>query len=174
MVVPTARTRSAASILAQDSGRDAVALAVQLVVLELVDRKRPEGVEPDVEGDALDVEPREQLRGEVQARRRRRRRAGVGGVDGLVAARLGERLVDVRRQRRLAGGLAVEADAPASVAERLEQLDRPESLTRPQPPRRARERFPDPATERFEEQHLRVAAGRALQVEPGRARPSCR
>ena len=45
---------------------DAVALAVQLVILECLGRHRAEGVEPDVERDALDVERREQLGREVQ------------------------------------------------------------------------------------------------------------
>ena len=38
-----------------------VALSVELVRLELLDRERAEGVEPDVERDTLDVEPREQF-----------------------------------------------------------------------------------------------------------------
>ena len=119
-----------------------------------------------MERDALDVEPREQLRREVEPGRRRGRGAGVGGVDRLIAPRLRQRLVDVRRQRRLAVGLAVEPDAPAPLAERLEQLDRPEPLARPQPPRRPRERLPDAVAERLEEQHLGRAAALALQVEP--------
>ena len=44
-------------------------------------------------------------------------------VDGLVALGIRERRGDVRRQRRVAVRLAVEAQAPASLAEMLEQLD---------------------------------------------------
>jgi hypothetical protein len=38
-------------------GRDLVALTVQRVVLDPVDREWPEGVEPDVKGHPLEVEP---------------------------------------------------------------------------------------------------------------------
>ena len=44
-------------------------------------------------------------------------------VDRLVPLGIGERLGDVRRQRRLARRLALEANAPAPLAEVLEQLD---------------------------------------------------
>ena len=50
------------------------------------------------------------------------------GVDGLVALGIGERLVDVRRQRHLAGRLPLEPDEPAAAAEGLHQLDRAEPL----------------------------------------------
>ena len=84
-----------------------------------------------MEGHPLDVEPREQLRREMEARRSAPLPSPASSrVDGLIAPRIGERLVDVGRQRRLAGGLALEPDAPASLAERLEQLDRPEPLAR--------------------------------------------
>ena len=133
---------------------DAVALTVQRVLLELGDGERPEGVEPDMEGDVLDVELGEQLRREVEPRRRRRGRAGIGGVDGLVAPGLGERLVDVRRQGRFARRLAVEVDAPASLAERLEQLDRAQALAGAEPTRGARKRLPDAVAERLEQEDL--------------------
>ena len=84
----------------------------------------PERVEADVERHALDVEAGEELRREVESRGRRRGGAGVARVDGLVARGIGERLGDVRRQRRLAVRLAVEAEPPAACAEMLEQLDR--------------------------------------------------
>ena len=54
-----------------------VPLTVELVLLELGDGERPERVEADVERDALDVELCEQLGREVEARRRRRGRAGA-------------------------------------------------------------------------------------------------
>ena len=104
---------------------------MQRVRLELVDGERPERVEADVEGDPLDVEPGEQLGREVEAGRGCRSGPGVRGVDGLIPLRLRQGLVDVRRQRWLAVGLAVEPDPPASLAERLEELDRPEPLARP-------------------------------------------
>ena len=77
----------------------------------------------------------------------RRRRPGVPRVDGLVALRVGERLGDVRRQRRLARRLAVEPHAPAALAEMLEQLDRPVAPAGAQPPGRPRERLPDAVAE---------------------------
>ena len=58
-------------------------------------------------------------------------------------------------------------DAPAPLAERLEQLDGAEPLAGAQPARRARECLPDPAAERFDEEHLGVAAGRALHAQAG-------
>ena len=61
---------------------------------------------------------------EVEPGGRRRGRARVARVDRLVALRVGQRLGDVRRERRLAVGLAVEPDEPASAAERLDELDR--------------------------------------------------
>ncbi len=64
---------------------DPVPLTVQLVIFELVDGKRPERVEPDVERDPLHVELREEIRREVETGRGGGGRTGVGGVDGLVA-----------------------------------------------------------------------------------------
>ena len=76
VVVPTARTRRRRRAIRSQAARlDRVALAVELVLLERLDRERPEGVEADVEGDALHVEPREQLGREVEPGGRRRRRA---------------------------------------------------------------------------------------------------
>ena len=95
-----------------------------------------------MERDVLDVEPAEQLGREVEPGGRRGGRAGLVGVDRLVAPGVGERLRDVRRQRRLAGRLAVEPQQPAALAEVLEQLDRPVAPTGAEPPRRPRERPP--------------------------------
>ena len=81
---------------------------MQLVLGERLNRDRTERVQADMERDALDLEPAEQLRREVQARGRRRGRALASRVDGLVALRVPERLRDVRRQRRLAGRLPFE------------------------------------------------------------------
>ncbi len=78
-------------------GAHLVAFAVQRVILDAVDRERPEGVEADVERHALDVELREQLGREVQPRGRRGGRAGRSRIDRLVAVGVGERLGDVRR-----------------------------------------------------------------------------
>ena len=83
----------------------------------------PERVESDVERDALDVEAREQLRREMEPCGRRRGGAGVARIDRLVARGIGERLGDVRRQRRLAVRLAVQPQPPAALAEMLDQLD---------------------------------------------------
>ena len=57
---------------------------------------------------------------------------GSLGVDGLVALGVVERLRDVRRQRRLAGRLAVEADEPAPAPEVLDELDGARAASRPQ------------------------------------------
>ena len=72
-----------------------------------------------MEGDPLDVEASEQLRREVEARGRRGGRAGLARVDGLVALGVVERLVDVRRQRRLAvrlAGRGADATGPRRAA----------------------------------------------------------
>ena len=98
---------------------------MQLVLLERLGRERAERVEADVQRHALDVEPREQLGREVQPGGRRRGRARLVRVDGLVARRVGERLGDVGRQRRLALPARRQPQPPAALAELLEQLDRP-------------------------------------------------
>ena len=59
-----------ARIRCQAAGSTAVPLAVDVVLLDDLRLQRPERVEPDVQGDALDVEAREELRREVQAGRR--------------------------------------------------------------------------------------------------------
>ncbi len=140
-------------------GGDLVALPVHPVLLDHVLRERPEGVEADVQGDALDVEPGEQLGGEVEPGGRRRRRALGAGVDRLVSGRVGERGRDVRRQRRLARRLAVESQPPAPFSEVLQQLHRAVAPPGPQPPRRAGEALPEPVlVEPLEEQHLPTGA----------------
>src|SRR5918993_559716 len=140
-----------------------VALAVQLVLLERLRRERPEGVEADVERHSLDVEPAEQLRREMEPGRWRRGRAGLVGIDRLVPPPVGERLRDVRRQRRLAVRLPVQPDAPASLAEVLDQLDRTVAVARTQLPGRAREREPLVAAEALEQQHF---SARTLEPDP--------
>ena len=127
-----------------------------------------------MERDPLDVEPREQLRREMESGRRRCGGAGLVRVDRLVAARVGERLRDVGRQRRLALRLALEPDAPAALAERLEQLDGPEPLAGAESARGARERLPDAVPERLDQQHLGRAAGLPPQVQARRNDPACR
>ena len=159
---PRARLRSAAT----PRRLHLVPLAVDVVLLDHVGLQRPERVEPDVQRHALDVESREQLGREVQAGRRRRRRALLARVDGLVALGVGERLRDVRRQRRLPGRLAAQPHAPAPLAEMLEQLDRPVARARRAaaasaaraPPRR-------PVPDLLQQQHL---AARLLDRDPRR------
>ena len=90
-------------------------------------------------------------------------------VDRLVALRVGERLGDVRRQRRLARGLALQAQPPAPLAQVLDQLDRAQSLPGPQLLRRTREPLPLPlSVQRLNEENLGLAAGRPLQPQPRR------
>ena len=61
VVVPTASTACAAAIRCQAGVAHLVPLAVDVVLLDDVGLQRPERVEPDVQGDSLDVESREQL-----------------------------------------------------------------------------------------------------------------
>ncbi len=90
-------------------------------------------------------------------------------VDGLVALRVGERLGDVRRERRLTRRLALQPQAPAALAQVLDQLDRPQPLPGPQLLRRPRKRFPLPGSvQRLEEENLGLAAGRPRQSQPRR------
>ena len=139
----------------QASADTLVTLAVQRVLGEIVHRHGAERVETDVERHALDVESLEQLLREVQAGGGRGRRPGLARVHRLVAAGILERLSDVRRQRRLAGGLAVQSQPPAPFAEMLEQLHRAVAATRLEAARRPREAFPEPIlVETLEEQHL--------------------
>ena len=128
---------------------------MQRVLGEIVHRYGPERVETDVERDALDVETLEQLLREVQAGGGRGRRPGLARVHRLVAAGIRERLRDVRRQRRLAGGLAVQSQPPPSFAEMLEQLHRAVAATRLETARRPCETFPEPVlVETLEQQYL--------------------
>ena len=169
VVVPTASTRGAASIRAQAGAATVVPLAVEVVLLEALGRDRPERVETHVERDALDVEPRQELGREVQAGRRSGRGAALPRVDRLVPDGVHERLGDVRRQGRLAGGLALEAQQPPALAAMLEELDRPEALARAQPPRRARQALPQSATaDPLEQEHLGGAASLPHQRDPRR------
>ena len=101
----------------------------------------------------------------MQAGGGRRGRSGLPCVDRLVALGRVERLRDVRGQRRLARRLAVEPQPPASLAEVLEQLDRPIAATGAQPSCRPGEPFPDVAFEPLQQQHL---AARCLDRDPRR------
>ena len=66
-------------------------------------------------------------------------------------------------------GLALQPQAPAALAERLQQLDRAEPLPGPQLARGTGEPFPGPVlAEPLEQQHLRLAAARPLEPQPGR------
>ena len=146
-------------------GPDRVALAVQLVLLERGRRQRTERVQPHMERDPLDVEPAEQLRREMKPGGRGCGRAGFVRVDRLIAGRVGERLGDVRRQRRLTIRFAVEADAPAAVAEVLDQLHRAVAPARAQAAGRPRERQPLAAALVLQQQHLTL---RPLDPDPSR------
>ena len=67
--------------------------------------------------------------------------------------------------------LAVDAHAPAPLAEVLEQLDGAVAPARPQPPRRPRERLPDVAVEPLEQQDFPF---RPLDRDSGREARACR
>ena len=121
-----------------------------------------------------DGQPGEQLAREVEAGGRRRCRAGLVSVDGLVAAGIRERLADVRRQRRLAGGLALDQDAPAAVGDRLTSSTTCSGAPAPSlsPARNRREgraSASQSAVDTFQQQHLDRAAGRAPQPQARRA-----
>ena len=172
MVVPTASTCGAAWIRAQACSAHLVALAVELVLRQICNCHRPEGVEADVQGDSLEVEALEQLRREVQAGGRRRSRALVSRVDGLVALRILQRLGNVRRQRRLARRLALQPQPPAALAQRLEQLDRAEPLPGLEFARRAREPLPGAVLAKpLQQEHLGGAPTRALEPQTRRQHP---
>ena len=75
--------------------------------------------------------------------------------------------MDVRRQWRLTGWLALETKDPTSAAEWLDQLDRPEPFTDSQPATGARESFPQSvAVEPLDQEHLHEAAGPTLEPYP--------
>ena len=140
-----------------------------------------------MQGHVLDGDVRRrqrvvQRRGEVQAGRRRRRRAEAAGVGRLIPLRVVERRGDVRRQRRHPGLVeqrehrrpAEALDDPAAVPDRLDAAQRPvrpedlalQDLLRPRPP--AQERLPAlarvaRARERVEEQHLDAPPGGAVE-----------
>ena len=86
-------------------------------------------------------------------------------VDRLVALGVGERLGDVRRQRRLARPARRRAAGASGPRRGARELDRPVAPARPQPARRPRERLPHVALEPLEQQHL---APRALDPDPRR------
>ena len=110
--------------------RDRVPLAVDRVLLDHLGLQRPERVEPDVQRHALDVELREQLRREVQAGCRRRRRAVLARIDRLVALGVAERLVMYGGSGTLPPGLALEPHAPAA-RRRDARATRPRRSARP-------------------------------------------
>jgi hypothetical protein len=143
-----------------------VALAVQPVLGERLGRHRPERVEADVQRYPLDVQRSEELGREMEARGRRRRRAALVGVNGLVALGILERLGDVRRQGGLPMWLAAQPKPPPTLAERLEELDGPERHARPQAAARPRERLPDVFSDPLQKKHLGPAAGRPVEHEP--------
>jgi len=143
---------SSASTL-RDQGIEA-SLTVQPVLVEILDPDRTKRVEPDVERDPLDVEAFEQLRREMKPGRRCGRRAHLVRVHRLVPRRIGQRLGDVRRQRRLPVRLPVQPEPPAAFAQMLEELDRAVPPPGPQAPRRPGEPFPDAVAHRLEKQDL--------------------
>src|SRR5439155_26442865 len=77
------------------------------------------------------------------------------GVHGLVTLGIDERLRDVRRKRRVTGGLAVQTEAPASLAQMLEQLHRPVPGAVTKPTRRPGKALPETVlVQPLEQQHL--------------------
>ncbi len=103
VVVPTATTRRACPAGGHGGGRDAVVLAVHVVILGPRRGHRPERAETDGELDrrhltapcAAAVEHRA---GQVEAGGGGGHRLGLVGVHGLVAVRIGEGPADVGRQ----------------------------------------------------------------------------
>jgi hypothetical protein len=89
-------------------------------------------------------------------------------VHGLVALRVGEGLVDVRRKRRLTCRLALEVDQPAPVTERLDEPHRPEHLAGTKPARRPRKGLPPLASQALDEEHLDRRACGSAQMQPRR------
>jgi hypothetical protein len=147
--------------------RHRIALPVQRVVFQTVGSHRSKRVEADVQRHPHVVESAQKLGREVEPRGRRRRRACVARVHGLIPLGILQRLVDVWRQWHLTRGLPLQAQQPPAVSEGLDQLDRPESLARAQPPRRSRERFPHAVPlAPLEEQDLDLAAALAPEWEP--------
>ena len=185
-MVPTATTRSASPQRRAGRLGDLVPLAVDVVLVDELALQRAEGVEPDVEGhagaaDAIGLERGEQLRREVQAGGRGRRRTWRAGVDGLVA--LGRRgtVVDVGRQRHLAGRghdgvrVTVEANGADPVGQALPHLDAVAAAERDrgahrQAARGTHEGLPPVRTvvERSQHEHLRGAPAGTLRRQPGR------
>ena len=120
--------------------------------------ERPERVEPDVQRDAGaahagSLERHHELGGEVQAGGRCRRRPRRLRVDRLVAIRRGRAIMNIGRQRRLAGaghnqqGVPREPHDARAALEPLPHLDpvaaaEHERFTQPDSPRRADERLP--------------------------------
>ena len=79
---------------------------MHLVVVEVVDRDRTEGVEPDDQLDRFDARScgaagTEHVVGQVQAGGRRRGGRGPPREHRLVSLGIGQRLGDVGRQRHL-------------------------------------------------------------------------
>src|SRR5262249_23465671 len=104
----------------------------------------------------------------MQTGGRRPRRPRVRRVAGLVRLGVGGGLVDVRRQRRLSGGRALEPQLPPALAEWLDQLDRAQPLPGAQLPRGAREPLPRAVrAESFDEEHLPLPPPPALEPQPG-------
>src|SRR2546423_13068660 len=125
------------------------------MLAEIFDGDGTKGVETDVQRHTFDGEATQHVIREVQPGGRSCGRPRFMGVHRLVALGIGERLGDVRRQRRLAGRLAVEAEAPPPIADVLQQLDRPVLRTRAQASRGPRETFPETVlVEALEQQYL--------------------
>ena len=84
--------------------------AVHGMIRNLFHLQRPERIQPNVQGDerkmdALRAQALDQGGGEMQAGRGRRRRAVDAGVDRLIALAVGQRRVNIRRQRHVAQAL---------------------------------------------------------------------
>jgi len=144
---------------------------VDLVLLETGLDDRAERVHTDVERDERRVEAGEQRRREVQPGRRGRRGAGLARVDGLVPLRVVEGLADVRRERRLAAGLALEPEEPTAAPEVLHEHDLAQALARTQTTSRANEGLPQARPHLLHEHRLGRSAGLAAQPEAARDDP---
>ena len=167
VVVPTARTRSAAAIRAHSPSETSYRSPCSRCSSSESLATGRKVSSPTWSVTLASSSGREELGGEVKPGRGRGSRAGHPRVDGLVALRIGERLVDVRRKRRLPGRVAVQPDQPSALPARLEELDRPEALARAEPAGRPRERLPGPVgADRLEKEDLGLPARRALQPQP--------
>jgi hypothetical protein len=170
------------------------------MVLDAVGRDGPEGPQAHQQLHPEQVHPArptpgEQVVGEVQPGRGRRHRPGPVGEHRLVALRVGQRLVHVRRQRDLpgteppllGGGVVGEQAHPAAtvVTQHLAHLDhRLVAARRPRagrggepgagrnPAAGANQRLPATFGPPVQQQHLDGPTGGLAEVQAGREHPT--